>query len=231
MLCRVGHDVPKRSAHLGGVDADPHRVGALGDLQRDAALPEEWLDRQLSFGQQVVEGDHLRSLLQDRGLGVDQLTELDDHARQRAGRGPRAIELLAAGGDDTVDHRLELRLEDCGRRREVMSHVAGGAAAQHLGSLDTLSHGVECAGQLGRVAIGAADRARTQVALTQARGGRGHIAKRLRQPSGQVQGYQHHGQDREDAGDHQCEIEHAEEGAIGARQGDQQLRIGVGNGL
>ena len=117
-------------------------------------------------------------------------------AVERAASRPAAI-----GRDDPVDHRLELRFEDGRRRRQVVGDVAGGPSAEHLGALQAVGHRVERLGQLGRLAVVAAGRARTGLAGSSRRAAIGHVAQRARQPAGDRGRGEGDDQDADEPGD------------------------------
>ena len=86
-----------------------------------------------------------------RRLGPGEVVDVGHDAAERGRGGPSGLEAGQIGRDDAVDHRLELRFEHRGRRREVVGDVAGSAPPEHLGTLEPVGHRVEGLGQLGRI--------------------------------------------------------------------------------
>ena len=95
-----------------------------------------------------------------------------------------------------------------------MGDVTGRAAAQRLGALEAVGHGVERIGEVGGLAVVATGRPGGRLAAAQPARGVGHVTQRSGQPVGHVGGRESDGDDAERPADDQGEIEEREEAAV-----------------
>ncbi len=118
------------------------------------------------------------------------------------------------GRHDAVDHRLELRDEDRGRRREVVGDIARRPPPEHLGALEAVGHRVERIGEIGRLAVVAAGRTGRGLAGPESPGRIGDVAQRPRQPRRDVRRGERDAQHAQHAAHEQRDVEERQEPAV-----------------
>ena len=180
---RVGDDVAQSTRQV-------TRIRPRDRSRRDADLePRRTLATHAVEGERDVP-DHRRDIdgprpgLERCRLGAREVVDVGHDAGQRGRRGSRRLEPRDIGRDDPVDHRLELRFEDRGGRREIVRDVARGPAAEHLRALEPIGHRVERLGKLARLAIGAPGRAGARLARLEPACRDRDVVERSGQPSG-----------------------------------------------
>ena len=149
---RVRHDVAQGAGEVAGIRPgdDPRRDD---QDKADGAVPADAVERLSDLRDRRRDVHVGGPRLQRRRLRAGEIVDVAHDATKRGGRGPRGLEAREIGRDDAVDHRLELRLEDRGRRRQVVGDVAGGPPPEHLGAFQAVRHGVERLGQFGRFEV------------------------------------------------------------------------------